>query len=262
VLFYHTVNDESVILLNQGAANSCRHKYQLVKTPEIDFNAMKEKQKYMLDTIRREAKSTASYTGSETFDERVMQAMQAVDREAFVPSPHKDLAFDDGPLPIGYGQTISQPYMVALMTHLVHVTTDSVVLEIGTGSGYQAAVLAHLVRQVFTIEKIPELAESARQRLQALGYENIEVRSGSGYHGWKEKAPFDAIIVTAAATHIPQSLVDQLKPGARMVIPIGLPYMYQELMLVTKGKSGTIHTESVLGVSFVPFVTADDEAPL
>ncbi len=220
---------------------------------------MNKKQKLMLDTIRQEAKFTASYTGREAFDERVMQAMQAVDREAFVSVRDKDLAFEDSPLPIGYGQTISQPYMVALMTDLVDVTAEDVVLEIGTGSGYQAAILSRLVRQVFTIEKIPELAESARQRLTALGYDNVEVRSGSGYHGWKEKAPFDAIIVTAAATHIPQSLVDQLKPGARMVIPIGLPYMHQELMLVTKGKSGAFHADSVLGVSFVPLVVADDE---
>ncbi len=214
----------------------------------------------MLDTIRQEAKFTASYTGREAFDERVMQAMQVIDREAFVSGNNKALAFENSPLPIGHGQTISQPYMVALMTDLVDVTTESVVLEIGTGSGYQAAILSQLVRQVFTIEKIPELAESARQRLKSLGYENIKVRSGSGYHGWKEKAPFDAIIVTAAATHIPQSLVDQLKPGARMVIPIGLPYMYQELMLVAKGKGGTVHTDSVMGVSFVPLVMADDEA--
>lgn len=213
----------------------------------------------MLDTIRQEAKFTASYTGREAFDERVMHAMQIVNRGAFVSSDHKDLAFENSPLPIGHGQTISQPYMVALMTDLVDVTPDSVVLEIGTGSGYQAAVLSRLVRKVYTVEKIPELAESARQRLKALGYENVEVRSGSGYHGWKEKAPFDAIIVTAAATHIPQSLVDQLKPSGRMVIPIGLPQMYQELMLVAKGKGGTTHTDSVLGVSFVPLVVEDDE---
>ncbi len=217
-------------------------------------------QKHMLDTIRQEAKFTASYTGRIAFDERIMQSMQAVDRQAFVSGQNKDFAFENSPLLIGYGQTISQPYMVALMTDLVDVMPESVVLEIGTGSGYQAAVLSHLVRQVFTVEKIPELAESARQRLKALGYENIEVRSGSGYHGWQEKAPFDAIIVTAAATHIPQSLVDQLKPGARMVIPIGLPHMYQELMLVVKGKGGTTHPDSVLGVSFVPLIVADDEA--
>lgn len=220
---------------------------------------MNKDQKHMLDTIRQEAKFTASYTGRKAFDERVMQAMQSVDRKAFVSDENKDFAFENSPLPIGHGQTISQPYMVALMTDLVDVTAESVVLEIGTGSGYQAAVISRLVRQVFTVEKIPELAESASQRLKALGYKNIEVRSGSGYHGWKEKAPFDAIIVTAAATHIPQSLVDQLKPGARMVIPIGLPHMYQELMLVAKGKGGTTHTDSVLGVSFVPLVMADDE---
>ncbi len=223
---------------------------------------MSKKQENMLETIRQQAIMTAPYTGRAVFDKRVMQAMQAVDREMFVSERDKDLAFEDHPLPIGYGQTISQPYMVALMTDLVDVTTEDVVLEIGTGSGYQAAVLSHLVRQVLTIEKIPELAESAKQRLKTLGYENIEVRNGSGYHGWKEKAPFDAIIVTAAATHIPPSLVDQLKPGARMVIPVGLPYMYQELMLVTKGKGGATHTDSVLGVSFVPLVMADDEDPV
>ncbi len=220
---------------------------------------MYNNQKDMLNAIRQEAKFTASYTGRKAFDERVMQAMQTVDRQAFVSDENKNFAFENSPLPIGYGQTISQPYMVALMTDLVDVTPESVVLEIGTGSGYQAAVLSRLVRQVFTVEKIPELAESARQRLKALGCENIEVHSGSGYHGWKEKAPFDAVIVTAAATHIPQSLVDQLKPGARMVIPIGLPHMYQELMLVVKGKGGTTHTDSVLGVSFVPLIVADDE---
>ncbi len=222
---------------------------------------MNEKQKHMLDTIRREAKFTASYTGRQAFNERVMQAMQSVDREAFVSGQYKNLAFDNGPLPIGHGQTISQPYIVALMTDLVDVTAENIVLEIGTGSGYQAAVFAKLVRQVYTIEKIPELAELARQRLKTLGYNNIEVRIGSGYHGWHEKSPFDAIIVTAAATHIPQRLVDQLKPGGRMVIPVGLPYMHQELMLVIKSKSGATHTESVLGVSFVPLVVADDEFP-
>ncbi len=220
---------------------------------------MHKNQEYMLNTIRQEAKFTASYTGREAFDERVMQAMQRVNRKAFVSADNKDLAFENSPLPIGHGQTISQPYMVALMTDLVDVKPESVVMEIGTGSGYQAAVLSQLVRQVYTVEKIPELAESARQRLKILGYENIEVRCGSGYHGWKEKAPFDAIIVTAAATHIPQSLVDQLKPGARMVIPIGLPQMYQELMLVAKGKGGTTHTDAVMSVSFVPLVMGDNE---
>ncbi len=220
---------------------------------------MNEKQQHMLDTIRKEAKYTASYTGRKVFNERVMMAMQSIDREKFVTTQYKNLAFENGPLPIGHGQTISQPYMVALMTDLVDVTAESVVLEIGTGSGYQAAILSRLVRQVYTIEKIPELAESARQRLKTLGYDNIEVRHGSGYHGWKEKGPFDAIIVTAAATHIPHSLVDQLKPCGRMVVPVGLPYMHQELMLVVKSQSGATHTDSVLSVSFVPLVVADDE---
>lgn len=220
---------------------------------------MNEKQKHMIDTIRKEAEFTASYTGRKTFKERVLMAMQSVDREAFVSAQYKNLAFENGPLPIGYGQTISQPFMVALMTDLIDVTTESIVLEIGTGSGYQAAILSRLVRQVYTIEKIIELADSARHRLKALGYDNVEVRNGSGYQGWKEKAPFDAIIVTAAATHIPQNLIDQLKPGGRMVIPVGLPYMHQELMLVVKSQSGATHTDSVLSVSFVPLVLAEDE---
>ena len=220
---------------------------------------MNEQQQHMLDTIWKEAQCTASYTGRKEFRKHVMTAMQSVDRELFVSMQYKNLAYENGPLPIGHGQTISQPYIVALMTDLVDISKHSTVLEVGTGSGYQAAILSKLARQVYTIEKIPELADLARQRLEALGYGNIEVRCGSGYHGWKEKAPFDAIIVAAAATHIPQSLVDQLKPHGRMVIPIGLPNMHQELMLVIKSKSGATHAESVLGVAFVPLVVAEEE---
>ncbi len=194
-------------------------------------------------------------------EESVLAAIESTPRHIFIDEGMAHRAYEDTALPIGHGQTISQPYIVALMTDLIDVTAESVVLEIGTGSGYQAAILSRLVRQVYTVEKIPELAELARQRLKTLGYDNIEVCSGSGYHGWKEKAPFDAIVVTAAATHVPQSLIDQLKPGGRMVIPVGLPYMHQELMLLIKSKSGATHTESVLGVSFVPFVVADDELP-
>lgn len=206
-----------------------------------------------------EAKYTASYTGRETFDERVMQAMQDVDRGDFVSRNYIKMAYDDGPLSIGYGQTISQPYMVALMTDLLDITPESVVLEVGTGSGYQSAILSKLVKQVYSVERISELAESSAQRLKQLGYENVEVRCVNGYFGWEEKAPFDAITVTAAATHIPQDLVDQLKPGGRMVIPVGLQYMPQELMLVVKDEQGKTRTESVLGVAFVPLVAEGDE---
>ncbi len=220
---------------------------------------MNKKLKSMLDTIRVEAKYSAPYTGRAAFNERVMQAMQDVDRGKFVSKHYKKQAYNDGPLTIGYGQTISQPYMVALMTDLLDLTPDNVVLEIGTGSAYQAAVLSRLVKQVYSVERISELAESSVHRLKKLGYDNIEIRCVNGYLGWQEKAPFDAIIVTAAATHIPQGLVEQLKPGGRMVIPVGLPYMHQELMLVIKDEQGETTTKSVLGVAFVPLVTEEHE---
>lgn len=215
---------------------------------------MNKKLKRLLDEIQSEAAFTAGFTGREKFAERVMQAMADVPREKFVPVSYLPFAYDNGPLSIGYGQTISQPYIVALMTDLLDLSADNVVLEIGTGSGYQAAILAQLCRKVYSIEKIPELAASAEQRLSALGYDNIETRCCNGYTGWQEKAPFDAIIVTAAASQIPPALIEQLKPGGRMVIPVGLPYRHQELLLVTKDKSDKIQTESLLDVAFVPLV--------
>lgn len=218
---------------------------------------MNSKLKHMLDTIRSEAKYTAPYTGRESFSERTMQAMQQVDRENFVDGYYKTSAFDNGPLPIGYGQTISQPYIVALMTDLLDLTSESIVLEIGTGSGYQAAILSQLAHEVYSIERIPELAEAANQRLEKLGYSNVHTRCANGYYGWAAKGPFDAIIVTAAASHIPQDLIDQLKPGGKLVIPVGLPYMHQELMVVDKDMDGKTETRSVLAVVFVPLI--DDE---
>ncbi len=219
--------------------------------------ARKTNIKRMLTDIENEAKFTASYTGRERFSERVMQAMGDVVREKFVGDIEEDFAYDNGPLPIGYGQTISQPYIVALMTDLLDLTPESTVLEIGTGSGYQAAILSRLAKKVYSIERIPELCESAKARLQALGYNNVETMCANGYYGWEDKAPFDAITVTAAAAHIPQALVSQLKPGGRMVVPVGLPYMHQELMLVTKDQQGHRSTDSILGVAFVPLVTED-----
>ena len=219
---------------------------------------MENKHQHLLETIKEEAKLTASYTGRKTFNPRVMNAMAEVIRENFVPSQYLPFAYDNGPLPIGYGQTISQPYIVALMTDLLDLTDGSIVLEVGTGSGYQAAVLSRLAKQVYTIERVKELAESAGERLKELGYDNIEIRNRDGYIGWQEKAPFDGIIVTAAASHIPPALIEQLKPGGRMLIPIGLPHMYQELMLLTKDEDGTTHTESLLGVAFVPLITDEE----
>lgn len=213
--------------------------------------------KRMLDTIKLEAEYSASYTGRARISERVMQAMQEVDRSEFVPKSYKAVAYDNGPLPIGHGQTISQPFMVACMTDLLDLDSESVVLEIGTGSGYQAAILSQLVKQVYTTERIKELAESATERLQRLGYDNVVVRCANGYYGWIENAPFDAIVVTAAATHIPQALIEQLKPGGRMVIPVGLQYMPQELMLVTKDQRGETRTQALFGVAFVPLISEE-----
>jgi protein-L-isoaspartate(D-aspartate) O-methyltransferase len=215
---------------------------------------MKDSHQRMLDEIRSEAKFTAGFTGREQFSEPVMTAMQEVKREKFVEEDLKPYAYDNGPLPIGYGQTISQPYIVALMTDLLDLKPDSIVLEVGTGSGYQAAILSRIAEQVYSIERVKELAEVASARLKELNYNNIETRCSNGYIGWQEKAPFDAIIVTAAASHIPPELVAQLKPGGRMVIPIGLPYMHQELILVTKDDAGETRSESVLGVAFVPLI--------
>lgn len=216
---------------------------------------MKIKHKRLLEEIENDAIYTASLTGRKKFDQRVMKAMAEVIRENFVPSQYLPFAYENGPLPIGYGQTISQPYIVALMTDLLHLTTESIVLEVGTGSGYQAAVLSQLADKVYTVERVKELAESAEERLKSLGYDNVEVRCSDGYIGWQEKAPFDSIIVTAAIDHIPPALIEQLKPGGRMVIPVGLPYMDQNLILLTKDKDGETHTESLLGVAFVPLIT-------
>lgn len=206
----------------------------------------------MLNTIRNEAWLTASLTGRKAFDPQVMEALELVPRDAFVPPELLDHAFDNGPLPIGEGQTISQPYMVALMTDLLEPQPNQTILEIGTGSGYQAAILSQLVKQVYSLEIIPSLAAEAAELLSRLGYENIEVRTGDGHLGWPEHAPYDGIIITAAATHLPKALIDQLKPGGRMVIPVGLPYMPQELILVEKDKKGKVQARDVLSVAFVP----------
>ncbi len=185
-------------------------------------------------------------------DEATLRAMRAVERHKFVSEDMIRMAYADRPLPIGYGQTISQPYIVAAMTELLQVREGDVVLEIGAGSGYQAAVLAEIVDRVYTIEIVPELAELSASRMKDYGYDNVEVKEGDGYFGWEEHAPFDAIIVTAAATHIPPPLVEQLKPGGRMVIPVGPPMRVQNLMLVEKQEDGSITQRNIMAVRFVP----------
>ncbi|NMC19729.1 MAG: protein-L-isoaspartate(D-aspartate) O-methyltransferase [Thermogutta sp.] len=183
-------------------------------------------------------------------DPRVLEAMLRVPRHRFVPENVLHEAYDDHPLPIGHGQTISQPYIVALMTQLAAPRPESRALDVGTGSGYQAAVLAELCREVYSIEILEPLAVEAAERLKQLGYKNVTVRAGDGYQGWPEKAPFDLIIVAAAPDHVPQPLIDQLAPGGRLVIPVG--EARQELLLIVKGEDGVIRRESVAPVMFVP----------
>lgn len=185
-------------------------------------------------------------------DEATLAAMRKVERHLFVPDSYRGQAYSDGPLPIGYGQTISQPYIVACMTELCEPKAGYKVLEIGTGSGYQAAVLAEIVDEVYTIEIVKALGEQARARLNKMGYDNVHVRIGDGYYGWEEHGPYDAIIVTAAAEYIPPPLVKQLKAGGRMVIPVGSPFLVQTLMLVEKVGDKT-KTKSLFPVRFVPF---------
>ncbi|WP_020674587.1 protein-L-isoaspartate(D-aspartate) O-methyltransferase [Geopsychrobacter electrodiphilus] len=209
----------------------------------------------MLQTIEQEARLTASRTGRSSFAPQVMRAMKLVPRDAFVPLELHSQAFVNGPLPIGQGQTISQPYIVALMTDLLEPQLTQTILEIGTGSGYQAAILAQLVQQVYSLEIIPSLATQAAERLSRLDYHNIEIRTDDGHRGWPEHAPYDGIIVTAAATHLPQALLEQLKPGGRLVIPIGLPGITQELLLVEKNLQGDITTQDLLSVVFVPMTS-------
>jgi protein-L-isoaspartate(D-aspartate) O-methyltransferase len=206
----------------------------------------------MLQEIATYVRQTSVRLGKSTLDTRVLEALRTVPRHAFVPRRLRHLAYANRPLPIGYGQTISQPYIVAVMTDLLEVGAGDTVLEIGTGSGYQTAILALLGRYVYSVEIIRELAEAARKRLRRLGYTNVETRVSDGYYGWKEHAPFDAIMVTAAANRIPPSLLQQLKPGGRMVIPLGGHFMTQQLVLVRKDQGGEVHMRQVLPVAFVP----------
>ncbi len=206
----------------------------------------------MLRDIVFEAEATRDLIGKPHLDPRVMAAMAKVPRERFVPDFVRGRAFYNGPLPIGYDQTISQPFIVAVMSDLLNPQADDVILEVGTGSGYQAAVLAEVVRKVYSVEIIAPLADEARQRLDQLGYANVVVRQGDGWQGWPEHAPFDGIVVTAAAPRIPPALIEQLKPGGRLVIPVGLPGWSQDLRVVEKLPDGSTESRDVFAVAFVP----------
>jgi protein-L-isoaspartate(D-aspartate) O-methyltransferase len=206
----------------------------------------------LLAEIEAEVRDTARWTGRAQLSPNVAAALAKVRRSAFVPSAATSAAYENRPLPIGHDQTISQPYIVAIMTELLDLQPDDKVLEVGTGSGYQAAVLAELAGTVCSIEVIPQLAERAAAALAAEGYTRIMLRTGDGNRGWSEEAPFDAIIVTAAAPEIPPALIEQLRPGGRMAIPLGPRYGDQELMLLTKDQAGNISRRGVLPVAFVP----------
>ena len=208
----------------------------------------------LVETIRSDARETRRWTGRAQFAERVLEAIGRVPRHQFVAEGDEVAAYVNRPRAIGHGQTISQPYIVALMTDMLDLAGDERVLEIGTGSGYQAAVLSELVARVYTIEIVEPLALQARKRLKALGYDNVEVRVGDGYAGWPEEAPFDAVMVTAAPERIPEALVHQLKPGGRMIVPIGRAHDRQTLTLVVKDRQGRTRVTDVLPVAFVPMV--------
>ena len=209
---------------------------------------------HMLEDIQEETRYTRQHIGKDTLDRRVMDAMAKVPRDVFIPDSLKTAAFDNTPLSIGHGQTISQPFIVALMTDLVAPLSHHRILEIGTGSGYQTALLAALCDQVYSVDLISELTQSADERLATLGYDNIRLKTDNGYEGWSEYAPYDGILVTAAAPRIPDALIEQLVPGGRLVIPVGQPNTRQELVLLQKDNDGGIHLRNVLGVAFVPLV--------
>lgn len=205
----------------------------------------------MVDEVKYYA-TLARDAGEQALNDDVMQSLGMVERHHFVASDQQRFAYENRPIAIGHGQTISQPYIVALMTDLIEPERDFVVLEIGTGSGYQAAILAQLVTHVYSIEIIEALADEAKTRLARLGYDNVTTKLGDGYYGWEEHAPYDAIVVTAAASHVPPPLIQQLKPGGRLVIPVGGRFMTQQLLLLEKTDDGEVITRQIAAVRFVP----------
>ena len=214
--------------------------------------AYTEARRQLLKEIAVDVRYTRRYLDKAELDPRVLAAVGKVPRHEFVRERDRKHAYENRPLPIGYGQTISQPFVVALMTDLIRPKRHHRVLEVGTGSGYQAAVLSELVAKVYTIEIIEPLGQQAKGRLARLKYHNVTVKIGDGYYGWKQYAPYDAIVVTAAASHVPPALIRQLKPGGRMVIPVGSRFLVQQLLLITKDKHGRVSSRQIIPVMFVP----------
>jgi protein-L-isoaspartate(D-aspartate) O-methyltransferase len=206
----------------------------------------------LLDEIAQDVRDTATFLNRRELDERVMRTLGRVPRHEFVPASERDAAYENRPLPIGHGQTISQPYIVAIMTDLVEPRPGCRAFELGTGSGYQAAILSELCENVYTVEIVEPLGIEARKRLERLGRSNVAVRIGDGYYGWAEHAPFDVIVVTAVASHIPPPLIKQLKPGGHMILPVGTRFTTQQLVLVSKAADGHLTTRQILPVAFVP----------
>jgi len=240
------MNWPKVLLIAFGLMLACRSGLA------VEEEDMRTARDMMVKEIEVDVVATASHIGRSRLNREVMRAIAEVPRHEFVPEALRKAAYDNRPLPIGYGQTISQPYIVALMTDLLAISKEARVLEVGAGSGYQAAILSRLVKEVHSIEIIPELALECRRRMERLGYANVTIHEGDGYYGLESEAPFDAIVVTAAAAYIPPPLVQQLKPGGRLVIPIGGQFALQFLMLVEKDEQGGISTRQVLPVQFVP----------
>ncbi|HXX86028.1 MAG TPA: protein-L-isoaspartate(D-aspartate) O-methyltransferase [Casimicrobiaceae bacterium] len=216
---------------------------------ESDYSTQRQR---MIEEIAAVARIAGAESGKPTISSGVIATMAKVPRHGFVPADQERFAYENRPLPIGYGQTISQPYIVALMTDLMHVEPSHTVLEIGTGSGYQAAILAELARSVCTIEIVEPLAAEAQRRLLERGYGRVRVKVGDGYYGWEDCGPFDSIIVTAAVSHVPPPLIRQLKAGGRIVVPVGAAFLTQHLLLVEKKTDGSIVTRQILPVRFVP----------
>ncbi len=230
---------------------SCLLALPVVFAQEVDKYA--SQRQLMAEEIAADARRLVSYIDKESVSDSVMQVMATVPRHLFIPPEMRAKAYENRPLPIGFGQTISQPYIVALMTDLLEPRPDHKVLEIGTGSGYQAAVLSGLVKEVYSIEIIDQLGQTAKRALKDHGYNNVSTRIADGYDGWPEHAPFDSIIVTAGISHIPPPLVKQLKNGGTMVIPVGTRFQTQQLTLVQKDHAGTVTTKQIIPVIFVPF---------